>query len=154
MILKTVRGRIDAAWLSWRNISGLLQNNIISLKYRSGIYDACIRPVLLYGSKTWASRQKLVETLVRNENKMLRRLVDMKFIGQRSNQLVEICGIPRLETRLRNQRLRWFGHILKKPKNSLTLRVYNMNLDGRKPVGRPKKTWKKCVEEDLEILGL
>ena len=92
--------------------------------------------------------------LVRNENKMLRRPVGMKFSGQRGNQLVEICGIQRLETRLRKQRLRWFDHILKKPKNSLILRVYNMKLEGRKPVGRPKKTWKKCVEEDLEILGL
>ena len=78
----------------------------------------------------------------------------MKFSEQQGNQLVEIRGIPRLETRLRNQRLRWFAHILKKPKDSLTLKVYNMNLEGRKPVGRPKKTWKKCVEEDLEILGL
>ena len=28
------------------------------------------------------------------------------------------------------------------------------NLEGRKPVGRSKKTWKKFVEEDLKILGL
>ena len=78
---------------------------MIPLKYRSGIYDACIRPVLLYGSETWASTHKLVERLVRNENKMLRRLVDMKFSGQRGNQLVEICGILWLETRLRNQKI-------------------------------------------------
>ena len=107
------------------------------LKNRSSITDACIRPVLLYGSKTWVLAQKLVKTLVRKENKMLRRLVGMKFSGQ----LVEIIGIPRLKTRLRNQRLR-------KPKDSLTLKVYNMNLEGRKTVGRPKKSWKKCVEED------
>ena len=29
-----------------------------------------------------------------------------------------------------------------------------MNLEGHKPVGKPKKTRKKCVKEDLEILGL
>ena len=120
---KTVRGRIDAAWLSWRNISSLLRNNMMPLKYRSGIYDACIRPVLLYESETWALTHKLVETLVRNESKMLRRLVGIKFSGQRGNPLVGIYGIPRLEIRLRSQRLRWFGHILRKPKNSLTLKV-------------------------------
>ena len=100
-IEKTVRGRINAAWLSWRNISGLLRNNMIPLKYRSGIYDTCIRLVLLYGCETWALTQKLVETLVWNENKMLRRLVGMKFSGQRGNSLMEICGILQLETRLR-----------------------------------------------------
>ena len=94
----------------------LLQNNMIPLKYRSGIYEACIRPVLLYGSETWALTHKLVETLIRNENKILRRLVGMKFSGQRGNPLVEICGIPQLETRLRSQRMRWFGHVLRKPR--------------------------------------
>ena len=127
---------------------------MIPLKYRSGIYDARIRPVLLYGSETWALTLKLVETLIRNENKMLRRLVGVKFNKQRGNPLVEICGKPRLETRLRNQKLRWFGRILRKPKNSLKLKVYIINLEGRKPVGRPKNTRKKSVQEDLEILGL
>ena len=69
---RTLRRRIDAAWLSWRNISGLPQNTMIPLKYRSGIYNVCIRPVLIYGSETWVLTQKLVEMLVRNENKMLR----------------------------------------------------------------------------------
>ena len=68
-----MKGRIGVTWLSLRNISGLLQN------------DACIRPVLLYGSETWASTQKLVETLVRNKNKMLKRLVGMKYSGKRSS---------------------------------------------------------------------
>ena len=85
---------------------------------------------------------------------MLKRLVGTKFSGQQGKPLVEICGIPRLETRLRNQRLRWFDHILRKPKDSLTLKVYNMNLERRKPVDKPKKTWKKCVEKDFKILGL
>ena len=43
------------------------------------------------------------QILVRNENKMLRRLVDTRYTGQRVNPLVEIGGIPRLETRLRSQ---------------------------------------------------
>ena len=34
--------------------------------------------------------------------KMLKWLVGMKFSGQQGNQLVEMCGIPQLETRLRN----------------------------------------------------
>ena len=29
-----------------------------------------------------------------------------------------------------------------------------MNLEGCKPFGRSKKTWKKCVREDLNILEL
>ena len=28
-----------------------------------------------------------------------------------------------------------------------------MEVDGRRPVGRPKKTWSKVVEEDLTLDG-
>ena len=35
---RKVRGRFDAAWLTWRNTSGLLRNNIIPLKYRSNLF--------------------------------------------------------------------------------------------------------------------
>ena len=85
---------------------------------------------------------------MRNENKVVRRLVGIKFSGQRGNPLVEICGILRLETRLRNQRLRWFGHILRKPKKSLTLKVYNRNLSqsvGQRRSGR--NAWKKIFKK-------
>ncbi len=27
-------------------------------------------------------------------------------------------------------------------------------VEGRKPVGRPRKTWRKCIELDLNQLGL
>ena len=78
----------------------------------------------------------------------------MKYSWQQGDPLVEICGIPWLETRLSGQKIKWFSHTLKKPKDSLTLKVYNMNLEGCKPVGRLKKTWKKCVEKDLKTQGL
>ena len=63
---------------------------MIPLKYRTRIYEACIRPVLLYGIETWVLNQKLVETPVRNENKMLRQLVGMKYSEQRGNPLVRM----------------------------------------------------------------
>lgn len=27
-------------------------------------------------------------------------------------------------------------------------------VEGRKPVGRPGKTWKRCIREDLALMGL
>ncbi len=32
--------------------------------------------------------------------------------------------------------------------------VEEVEVEGRKPVGRPRKTWRRCVERDLKRLGL
>ena len=50
---RSVRMRVAAAWRKWREISGLHNNKGIPLKHRGRIFDACIRSVLLYGSKGW-----------------------------------------------------------------------------------------------------
>ncbi len=33
-------------------------------------------------------------------------------------------------------------------------KVEEVEVEGRRPVGRPRKTWRKCIEQDLNQLGL
>ena len=49
---RAIRMRISSAWSKWREISSLLNNRHIPLVHRGRVYDACIRPVLIYGSET------------------------------------------------------------------------------------------------------
>ena len=62
------------------------------------------------------------------------------------------CGVENLEHRLRKMRLRWFGHVKGRDENSILRRT--MEVEGRRPVGRPKKTWSKVVEEDMRKLNI
>ena len=48
-------------------------------------------------------------------------------------------------------RLRWFGHVKRKDKNSILRRA--MELEG-KVVGRPKKTWSKVVGQHMRKLNV
>ena len=48
-----VRARIATDWKKWRETAGLLVNGSIPMKNRTRTYQACIRPVLLYGGETW-----------------------------------------------------------------------------------------------------
>ena len=38
-----------------------------------------------------------------------------------------------------------------KDENSILRRVMELEVEGRRPVGRPKKTWIKVVEEDMKL---
>ena len=60
-----------------------------------------------------------------------------------------------LEHRLRKPRLRWFGHVKhSRDKNSILRRAMELEVEGRRTVGRPKKTWSKIVEEDMRKLNI
>ena len=61
-----------------------------------------------------------------------------------------------LEHRLRKTRLTWFGHVKRRDENNILRRAIEMEMEveGRRPVGRPKKTWSKLVEEDMRKLNI
>ena len=64
------------------------------------------------------------------------------------------CGVENLEHRLRKMRLRWFGHVKCRDENSILRRAMELQVEGRRPVGRPKKMWNKIVEEDMRKLNI
>ena len=60
-----------------------------------------------------------------------------------------------LEHVLRKIRLRWFVCVIKcRDENSVLRREMELKVEIRGPVGRPKKTWSKVVEEDMRKLNI
>ena len=59
-----------------------------------------------------------------------------------------------LEHRLRKTRLKWFGNVKRRDENSILRRVMELEVEDRRPVGRPKKTWSKVVEDDMKKLNI
>ena len=58
-------------------------------------------------------------------------------------------GVENLKHRLRKTELRWFGHVKCRDENSILRRAMELEVEGRRPVGRPKKTLSKVVEENM-----
>ena len=57
-------------------------------------------------------------------------------------------------SRLRRARLRWFGHVRRREEGHILRRAVELEVAGKRPVGRPRKTWKQEVEEDLRRLNI
>ena len=51
-------------------------------------------------------------------------------------------------------RLRWYGHVLRKEDNDWVKRCMEYKVEGTRPRGRPKKTWREIVEKDRRARGL
>ena len=56
-----------------------------------------------------------------------------------TNEEVRRCGVENLEHRLKKTRLRWFGHVKCRDEESILRRAMELEVEGRRPVGRPKK---------------
>ena len=48
--------------------------------------------------------------------------------------------------------MRWFGHVERS--SGEISRVRSMSIDGRRGLGRPRKTWTECVKDDLRAFNL
>ena len=48
----------------------------------------------------------------------------------------------------------WYGHVLLRENGQVLRRALNFEVEGQKKKGKPKRTWKKQVEEESVKIGL
>ena len=80
---------------------------------------------MLYAMKTWALKERLEELPASCDHRILRYMSRVRWQDKITNENVRRrCGVENLEHRLRKTRLRWFGHVKCRDKNSiLTVQV-------------------------------
>ncbi|PKU68951.1 ataxia telangiectasia mutated family protein [Dendrobium catenatum] len=86
-------------------------------------------------------------------------LEERVFIGGDLNghvgREVEKVGVAPVEDKIRESRLRWFGHIKRRPCDDPVRRVEVLDLTYvKKGRGRPKKAWLENIRNDLSLLDL
>ena len=59
-----------------------------------------------------------------------------------------------LGEKLREARLRWFGHAQRRDSGDIGRRMLEMELPGRRPRGRPKRRFMDAVKEDMKVVGV
>ena len=89
------------------------------------------------------------------DRRMLRRICGVQLSDRVATvELLQRCGISDIQKVMRRRRLNWFGHIMRREEEDPLRRIQLVVASGRRPRGRPKKTWKQTVDEDLRDLGL
>ena len=62
-------------------------------------------------------------------------------------------GVDDLEEHLRQKRLRWFGHTVRRDEEVEIKKVFELKI-GQKKRGKPVKRWMDMVEEDMKKSGV
>jgi len=104
---------------------------------------------MLHGSETWPVRKENVVALQRAVMRMVRWMCGTKLKDRfPSKELRERLGIDDIAFVLQQNRLRWYGHVLRKEDDDWVKKWMEYEIEGPGPRGRPKRTWREVVKED------
>ena len=67
-----VRRRIQAGWMSWRKVSGVLSDRKLSGKVKVKMYKSVVGPAMPYGMETVAVTERQMRKMEVAESKMVR----------------------------------------------------------------------------------
>ena len=113
------------------------------------IYRCCARSAMLYGSEAWCLKENKKAILRITERAMCgQKVVDRKMIEEQMDMLGLKETIDRLAT---ENGVKWYEHMLRRDDDSVLRVALDLEVSGNRKRGRPKKTWKKQVEEKIGL---
>jgi len=94
------------------NRSVSLCDRRMPIAVKGKVYRTMIRPALIYGSEAWTLRRREEERLERTEMRMLRWILGLTLKDRKRNDDIRcIIGVACITDKVREARLRWYGHI-------------------------------------------
>ncbi|KAK6739526.1 hypothetical protein RB195_008180 [Necator americanus] len=128
-LIKKVRARVNAAWMKWK------------MATEDGCASCC---------ECWPTTKALERVLHAMEMRMLRWTIGVTLKEKVSNDTVRsIFGVVPITEKMKEARLRWFGHVLRREEDSVAQTALKLDVSGVRPRGRPKIRWLDRVKLDM-----
>ncbi len=119
------------------------------------VFRSVYVPSLTYGHELWVMTERMRSRVQAAEMRFLRRVAEVRRIDRIRNSVIrESLNIEPLLLKIEKSQLRWFGHVLRMPTNRLPQRVYSAQPTGRRPVGRPRRSWRVHLNGLCDRLGV
>ena len=135
-----VKCRIKATWCKWKELSGVVCDKRMPIRLKGKVYKTMIRPVLMYGSETWALRRKEEQLIQRTEMRMLRWITGVTLKDKiRSEDIRLKTGVADVKDKIKESRLRWYGHVKRSGDDSFLKNIMDAEVRGRRSQGRQRK---------------
>ena len=62
-------------------------------------------------------------------------------------------GVENIEEKIREARLRWYGHMRRREDSYVDRKVLDVEVSGKRPRGRPKTRFSDIIKEDMRVVG-
>ena len=151
---REVKKRVQAGWNRWRRVSGVICDKRLPARVKGKVYSSVVRPAIVYGLETVADTKKQVEEMEVAEMKMLRFAMGVTRKDKIRNELIRsTVKVKRLGMKMREGRLIWYGHVMRRDQEYVGREMMEMELPGKGRRGRPKRRFLDVVKEDMGEVG-
>ncbi|KAK3518089.1 hypothetical protein QTP70_033314, partial [Hemibagrus guttatus] len=107
-----------------------------------------------HGLETVSLRKRQESELEVAELKMLRFSLGVTRLDRIRNEYIRgTAHVGRLGDKVREARLRWFGHVQRRESEYIGRRMLDMELPGRRQRGRAKRRYMDGINEDMKLVG-
>ncbi|VDP46995.1 unnamed protein product [Heligmosomoides polygyrus] len=109
----------------------------------------------MYGAECWPATKEVETRLSVMETKMLRWTAGVTRMDRIRNEAIrQKFGVAPIADKMREARLRWYGHVLRGEEDSVRKIGLNFEVTGKRPRGRPKQRWADTLHTDLKAAGV
>ena len=151
---REVKKKVQAGWNGWRRVSGVICDRRLSARVKGKVYSSVVRPAMMYGLETVAVTKKQVEEMEVAEMKMLRFSIGVTRKDKiRNEHIRSTVKVERLGMKMREGRLRWYGHVMRRDQEYVGRKMMEMALPGKRRRGIPKRRILDEVKEDMGKVG-
>ena len=110
---------------------------------------------MVYGLETVAVTKKQVEEMEVTEMKMLRFTMGVtKKDKIRNEHIRSTVKVERLGIKMREGRLRWYGHVMRRDQEYVGRKIMETELPRKRKRGTPKRRFLDVVKEDMKEVGV
>jgi hypothetical protein len=94
------------------------------------------------------------------ENRVLRKIFgpkreeDGSWRKLHNDELHSLYSSPNIVRAIVSRRMRWAGHVARMGKGRGVYRVLVGRLEGKRPLGRPRRRWEYNIKMDLREIGI
>uniref|UniRef100_A0A3B3BTI6 ribonuclease H n=1 Tax=Oryzias melastigma TaxID=30732 RepID=A0A3B3BTI6_ORYME len=152
---KEVKRRVQAGWNGWRKVSGVMCDRRVSAQMKGKVYKTVVRPAMLFGLETVGLKKRQEAELEVAEMKMLRFSLGVTRMDRIRNEYIRgTAHVRGFGDKVREARLRWFGHVQRRDSEYIGRRMLSLELPGKRSRGRPKRRFMDAVNEDMKVAGV
>ena len=152
-----VERRINSARAAFIRLQRCLwSRREIELNTKCRIFQSIVRNVLMYGCETWPLRVSDERRLEVFDNDCLRRILRVRRADHVPvATLRRQCKVQSISAEILKRRLRWFGHVARRPPDELIKRcmVAESPAQWRRRTGGQFRTWFSTVKKDLALVS-
>ena len=152
---KDIKARLGKARCAFAKLQNIWKSNQYTTKTKIRLYNSNVKSILLYGSECWRVVKGDMAKIGAFHNGCLRKICRIFWPNKISNvALYKKTGCNSAVLEMKRRRLRWLGHVLRMPGDSIPKVALRWTPPGKRKRGRPKMTWRQTVMAELREMGL